>query len=69
MNRDDASRWALIINEDLVHARRRLTPGYRNDLFLRNRIVENEAILSRLAELARVSDVWVDMGRPPAATV
>jgi hypothetical protein len=69
MNRDDANRWALIINEDLVRARRGLTPGYRNDLFLRNRIVENEAILERLAELGHVSGVWVDMGRPPAATV
>ena len=66
MNRDDANRWALIINEDMVRARHHLTPGYRNDHFLWNRIVENEAILRRLAELGGVS---VEMARPPAATV
>jgi hypothetical protein len=69
MNRDDANRWALIINEDLVRARRRLTPGFRNDPFLRNRIVENEAILKRLAELGLMSGACADMGRPPAATL
>jgi hypothetical protein len=69
MNREDANRWTLIINEDLARARRSLMSCYGGDRFLSNRIAENEAILERMAELGWVSEVCPAATEPAVATM
>jgi hypothetical protein len=56
MERSHIEQWKIIIEEDLKDARRclKVTCGF-SARFLRDRIAEDEAILERLAAMARTA--------------